>query len=71
MKKIYKPLEYYMNNEDYMVVDIPSKHGQIHLIVPKREPTEEEKRDFHRKMAEVMVDEFNLKQREKKEKGEY
>ncbi|MCM3109970.1 hypothetical protein [Lederbergia lenta] len=52
-----------INEDDYRVVEIEGKHGEIHLHIPKREATQEEKDDLYRTVAEVIV---NIYKDEKK-----
>lgn len=42
-------------NEDYYCHRFKGKHGMINLMIPKREPTEEEIINLHRGIAEVFI----------------
>lgn len=49
-------------SEEYDVVEIPGKHGIIHLHVPKKEPTQDDKEELYKAVAEVAL---NIHKREK------
>lgn len=41
--------------EEYDIIEIQGKHGIIHLHVPKREATQEEKDELYKTVAEVAI----------------
>lgn len=55
------------SNEEYKCVRFKGKHGMINLMIPNREPTQDEIEELHRSIAEVIVN--NSKQPSTKEKA--
>lgn len=42
--------------EEYDIIEIPGKHGTIHLHVPKQESTQEEIEQIYDDIAQVIID---------------
>ncbi|WML42713.1 hypothetical protein [Neobacillus sp. PS3-40] len=49
--------------DEYRIIEIPGKHGKINLMVPNREPTEEEINHLHKVIAETIVETYRRKKR--------
>lgn len=44
-----------MEQDEYRVINIAGKHGIINLIIPNKEPTQEEWEELHKVIAEVLI----------------
>lgn len=42
-------------DEEYDIVEIEGQHGEIHLHIPKREPTQEEEDAIYRAVAKIAL----------------
>lgn len=42
--------------EEYDIIEIPGRHGAIHLHVPKQESTQEEIEQIYDDIAQVIID---------------
>lgn len=55
------------NEKTYRIVEIPGKHGQIHLHIPNEEPTQEEIDELYRTVAEVAINIYKEERKKMKE----
>ncbi|WP_158681469.1 hypothetical protein [Microbulbifer pacificus] len=52
--------------EKYRKVELQGKHGMIDLMIPDRDPTQEEIQELHDTVAKVLVNTIKHKDREKR-----
>jgi hypothetical protein len=54
-----------MDDDQYRIIKIQGKHGEINLMVPENKPTQEQLYDLHKVVADIIVKAARVQQKGK------